>query len=694
MKTILAEKPSVAFSIASIVGASQKKEGYMEGNGYRVTWAIGHLVGLSMPLAYGHEKWSLDYLPIIPNPFKLHVSSAIGPNKQFQTIKTLFHESTEIIVATDAGREGELIFRYIHTLANTPSNIPIKRLWISDLTDATIKKGLRDLRPAADFDRLYFAAKARSEADWLVGINFTQGFTLASGKNKALSIGRVQTATLKLIVQRYLDDQRFRSTSFYVPMLSLENGEVSLKLSSEDKFEQKELAEHILLNVKGTLSPKITREDTLSSEKPPVLYDLTTLQRTVNKVYGYTAQQTLDMVQVLYEKHKVVSYPRTDSQYLANAQEKDVATVFDTLEGFSINGVVTDTLKKDIAIEGNPVFNDKKVSDHHAIIPTGRSIDLSILKENERNVFLMIVQRFFQTFLPLCKKANRKLFFELNGHTFSASSTQIVELGWRILSPNDDTGNVLPELRQGTQLKIIDIEIHEGKTKPKPLFSDSSLLGAMETAGKLVSDPKIREGLKDRGLGTPATRAAIIETLIKREYVLRNKTKLIPTDMGCGLIDALGDLDICSPGFTGEWEYKLKQIERNELSYADFMLDIGSYVKRTFPSLLESASKVSQIKTPDEISKSFSYGKCPKCKQGEIRKGKKGAYCSNWNQEPKCDFSIWSVVANKKLTDIQITDLLVKRETRKLKGFKSKQGKSFDAQLVLDKDFKVKFSFD
>ncbi|WP_375334493.1 DNA topoisomerase [Flagellimonas sp. C4] len=650
----------------------------------------------TMPEAYGFEKWSLDHLPIMPNPFKLQVTNQPHIQKQFNVVKTLFQLSRQIIVATDAGREGELIYRYIHQLVQPPKHVPIKRLWVSDMTETTIKKGLAELRPIAEFDRLYHAAKARSEADWLVGINFTQGYTLASKKSKALSIGRVQTATLRLIVDRFKENKEFKPSPFYVPKITLEDSSVPFELLCEHKFKDRGEAQKIVEGQQGKTSPEIVREDKTNNEAPPLPYDLTTLQRTANKVYKYTAQQTLDVVQALYEKHKALTYPRTDSQYLATNQKEDVSKIFKGLQNFKIQAVQTQDLQAECIanIAENPVFNNGKITDHHAIIPTGTAIDLDSLNEAERNIFLMVVQRFFQSFLSPCTKANRKLFTVLNGYQFSASSNQVIKKGWRVLSLEPQKEIALPEIEMGEKRTIVETAVHEGMTKPLPLFSDSSLLGIMETAGKLVKEKSLRESLKERGLGTPATRASIIETLIKREYITRKSAKLIPTQIGTALIDSIRELSICSPELTGEWEYKLKQLERNEIRYEDFIGQIREFVKTTFPEVVESAKKIADIQTPEEKARNLSLGKCPKCQAGEVRKGKKSYYCSNWNQDPKCDFTIWITSFNKRLNDTIVKALIVKGTTKKLKGFKSKGGKTYQAKLMLDENKKLKLSFE
>ncbi|WP_421805744.1 DNA topoisomerase III [Flagellimonas sp.] len=696
MKTILAEKPSVAKVIASLVGASNRKDGFFEGNGYQVTWAIGHLVGLSMPDAYGYENWSLDHLPIIPEPFQLEVTNDPSIKKQFKIVKALFHDTDEIIVATDAAREGELIFRYINTLANTPKNIPIKRAWFSSATDEGIQKALAELRSITDYDRLYFAAKARSEADWLVGINFTQGYTLASKKSKALSIGRVQTPTLKLVVDRFNENKGFTSRPFFVPKILLEDKNTPLELSCEEKFGKKEAAEQLLLGLEGTLSPEIVREDKTTSEKPPLPYDLTALQRDGNRLYRLTAKQTLDITQALYEKHKLVTYPRTDSEYLPQVMDQEVAQVFKKLSGVDINGISTESLKQTALknIPGNEVFNDKKIEDHHGIIPTGINTDLQNLTEDERNVYLLIVKRFYQCFLDECTKDIRRLSLSLQDHVFSATQTQISSVGWRILSPEPEKDAPLPTTEAGERRTILETVVHEGATKPKPLFTDSSLIGLMQTAGKMVSEKQTRDALKEKGLGASSTRAAIIETLIQRGYMVREKSKLIPTELGIGLIASLGELSLCSPEMTGEWEYRLRLVERNELSYESFMHEIKAYVRTMLPKVVKAAQEVVDVRTPEERARNFSLGNCPKCGNGEIRKGKKSYYCSNWNQEPKCDFTIWNTSFNKKLNDSIVTTLITKGSTKKLKGFKSKTGKPYEAKLILDENKRLKLSFD
>ncbi|TXN37731.1 DNA topoisomerase III [Flagellimonas hymeniacidonis] len=695
MKVILAEKPSVARTIASVVGASTRKDGYFEGNDYQVTWAIGHLVGLSMPKAYGYEKWSLNHLPIIPQPFKLEIIEDPSIKKQFKVIESLFKNCKEIIVATDAGREGELIYRYIHLLAIPAENVTIKRLWISDLTDNTIRKGLEQLRPIAEFDLLYHAARARSEADWLVGINFTQGYTLASGKGKPLSIGRVQTATLRLIVDRYSEHTSFQSTAFFIPKITLEDPNKPFVLSCEEKYKDRASAELLLNDLKDSMSAPIESTNKVSREKAPLLYDLTTLQRTANKVYKYTAKQTLDTAQALYERHKLVTYPRTDSQYLTVIQKPEIIKTFEKMDTISIREITTDSLKETCikGVTDNPVFNNGKVTDHHAIIPTGKTGRLDDLSEVEKNLYLMIVQRFYQSFLPDCEKTTRRLQTIIGEQFFNTSSKQTLKIGWRVLSPEGEPEAMLPTLQPKECRTILETVIHEGMTKPKPIYTESSLLGSMETAGQFVQDKSLREGLKERGLGTPATRAAIIETLIKREYIIRAKGKLLPTEIGAGLINSIKELSVCSPELTGDWEFKLKQVERGDLAYEEFMSEIRSYVNITFPKLLESAQMVKELQTSEEKERDFSFGSCPKCSGGEIRKGKKSAYCTNWNADPKCNFTIWLSSFGKKLTDTQVSNLIHKRETSKLKGFKSKAGKPFSAQLVLDSEFKVKLLF-
>lgn len=695
MKTIIAEKPSVARDIANVVGATQRKDGYLEGNNFRVTWAIGHLVGLSMPKAYGYEKWELNNLPIIPNPFKLEVTEDPGIRKQFKIIKELFSKADQIIVATDAGREGELIFRYIYQLSKPSKNIAIKRLWISDLTEKTIKKGLQNLKPIADYDNLYYSGKARSQADWLVGINFTQAFTVASKKNKPLSIGRVQTATLSLIVNRYIENTEFKSIPFYVPKIILEHQSLKFAMNSEVKYENQNHANHFIENLKGTTTPPIEVINKETSEKPPVLYDLTTLQREANKMYGLTAQQTLDVAQSLYEKHKATTYPRTDSQYLATNQKDDVKEVFDAVSGFKIQDIELNTLKDSCIanVDGNSIFNDKKISDHHAIIPTAITINLNSLSDTEKQIYLLVVARFYEAFLNPCLKHITTFNTIIKEVVFTASETKIKNKGWRILLPEKKSSIMLPDLPTGLTKTILDCQIAEGQTKPKALFTENSLLAMMETAGKLVIDKELRNSLKDKGLGTSATRASIIETLIKRQYIFREKGKLIPTEIAVELIKALDHLSICSAELTGTFESKLNSIEKGNYQYETFMNEMGSYVKDLLPEIIQSGNTISKIQTLDEKKDDFNFGNCPKCNKGIIKKGKKSTYCSNWNEDPKCDFTIWLTKSEKKLSDSHIKQLISKGHTKEIKGFKSKAGKSFGASLKLDNNYKVIFDF-
>lgn len=692
---ILAEKPSVARDIAKIVGATQKKDGFLEGGNYKVTWAIGHLVGLAMPKSYGYENWDLSQLPIIPKPFKLEVTPDPGIRKQFKVIKELFSVSDQIIVATDAGREGELIFRYIYQIAKPSNSVEVKRLWISDLTEKTIKKGLQDLKPISHYDNLYYSGKARSEADWLVGINFTQAFTVASKKRKALSIGRVQTATLRIIVDRYVENSTFKKVLYYVPKITLSHNSPDFKMVSEEKYESKDVANQFLEGLKGTTTPPIKVNNKRISETPPVLYDLTTLQREANKMYGNTAKQTLDIAQSLYEKHKATTYPRTDSQHLADNQKEDVYEVFNAISDINIRAIELNDIK-DVCLKnipGSKVFNDSKVSDHHAIIPTTERIDIKNLNEKELQIYFMIVARFYQAFLDPCIKHTRSFNTVIKEVPFSSSTTEIINKGWRCLLPEKKEIEMLPDLADGAHKLIIHCQVDEGETKPKALFTENTLLAMMETAGKLVNHKALRETLKDKGLGTSATRAGIIETLIKRQYVLREKGKLIPTEIAIELIKAISHLSICSPELTGSIESKLNQIEKGTYNYSSFTEDMNAYVNELLPEIIKSGNDISKISTPGEKLKNVSFGSCPKCKNGEVRKGKKSTYCSNWNGDPKCDFGIWLNISGKSLSDTQIKELITKGSLNKIKGFKSKAGKNFEAGLKLDEAFKVNFVF-
>ena len=520
MKVILAEKPSVAREIASVLNATSKKDGYIEGNGYAVTWAFGHLVGLANPDEYSSDlkSWSMKTLPFIPSEFKLALNKSTGVAKQFNTIKNLFQAADEIISGVDSGREGELIFRYIYDLTGV-KNIPIKRLWISSLTNSAIKAGFNDLRSADEYNNLALAARARSESDWVVGLNATRAYTVNYSNNTGvLSVGRVQTPVLAMIVNRDIEIENFSPEPYWE--LTSKYRDVIFKYT-EGRLDKEEGANALRDKIVGELMTIVEIERKDKSEKPPQLYDLTTLQRQMNSSYSYSATKTLSLLQSLYEK-KFVTYPRTDSRYLTDDIYPECESILQKLSSLhtGISKLNLSTLRKE-----KSVFNDSKVADHHAVIPTG--IVPQGLSSEEQNIFNAILLRFIVVFYPDCKKGMTTIKGEVTEIKFEAKGVSIMISGWRELeSPGKET--TLPVFNKGETGPQIPL-VTKSLTKPPQQFSEASLLGAMETAGKDISEPALKEAMKERGLGTPATRANVIETLLKREYLVRSKKHLLST---------------------------------------------------------------------------------------------------------------------------------------------------------------------
>lgn len=691
MKTIIAEKPSVAREIARVVDARKREEGYFTGNGYAVTWAFGHLVQLALPEAYGIKGFNRDALPVIPEAFKLVARAEktekgckpdSGVLKQIDIIRRLFEESERIIVATDAGREGELIFRYLYQYIDC--HTPFNRLWISSLTDKAIREGLNNLRNGADYDNLYLAARARSEADWLVGINGTQALSLAAGRG-TYSVGRVQTPTLAMVCARYWENRRFTPEAFWQLHLAVKGeGEEVVKFTSEEKWKDGEAANGLYKRIKETCKEvRITQvEHKQKTEEPPLLYDLTTLQKEANSRYGLTAEQTLAIAQKLYEA-KLITYPRTSSRYIPDDVFETIPKLLEKLQrdeqlGSHVSHI--DTLVHRSVDAG-------KVTDHHALLTTGLH-PIGIYKD-ELTVYRMIATRMVEAFSAPCVKevtTVRADVLTCDGEkccdtAFTVKGGVIRQSGWRDVCGDTDGDTILPDWKEGDVLSLSACSITEGKTKPKPLHTEATLLAAMETAGKEIEDDTLRQAIKDCGIGTPATRAAIIETLLKREYMVRVKKTLVPTEKGLALYSIVKDMDIANVEMTGRWEAELARIERGEKAAADFNTEIEAYTRRITADLLASEKLFRARET------TFA---CPKCGKGSMRFYAKVVKCDN----EACALPLFRQVAGKLLSDKEITDLLTEGRTAVLHGFKSKQGKSFDAALAFDEEFRVKFIFD
>ena len=682
MKTIIAEKPSVAREIARIVGATKREEGYFEGGGYAVTWAFGHLVQLAMPDGYGVREFVRDNLPVIPETFTLIPRQVktekgykpdSGVTTQIKVITSLFNKSEQIIVATDAGREGELIFRYLYHYIGCAT--PFVRLWISSLTDKAIRDGLRNLENGSKYDNLYLAAKARSESDWLVGINGTQALSIAAGHG-TYSVGRVQTPTLGMVCERYWENRRFTPEAFWQLHIAVDgNNDGTVKLSSSEKWKEKEPATALYNKVKEIGAATVTKaERKEKTEDTPLLYDLTTLQKEANAKHGFTAEQTLEIAQKLYEK-KLITYPRTGSRYIP----EDVFAEIPKLLAFI--GALPEWKGK-VQAKVQPTrrnVDGSKVTDHHALLVTGEK-PLFLSKE-DNTVYQMIAGRMIEAFSEKCVKDTTAVTAECAGVEFIVKGSVIRQAGWRAVYGEEDKEEIsIPDWQEGDTLTLKGCSITEGKTKPKPLHTDATLLSAMETAGKEIEDDALRQALKDCGIGTPATRAAIIETLFKRGYMERCKKSLVPTEKGLALYSVVKTMRIADVALTGEWEKELARIERGELSAETFRKEIEAYTREITSELL-SCDKL--------FSHKDSGCACPKCGTGRMQFYGKVVRCDN----AECGLPVFRLKANRTLSDDEIKDLLTDGHTKLLKGFKSKQGKSFDAIVAFDGEFNTTFVF-
>ena len=598
MKIVIAEKPSVARELAKVFGATTKRDGYIEGKGYSFTWAFGHLLQLAPPQEYGFIGWRRQHLPMLPKKFKLSVRKIKTKDgliedpsvrKQLDIIKKLFDEATEIIVATDAGREGELIFRYIYYYLKCKK--PFKRLWISSQTDEAIKEGFRNLKPGTDYDTLFNSAHCRSESDWLVGMNATQALSIAAGNRTVLSLGRVQTPTLAMICARYIESKNFVPKLFYQLSILLDKDGQQFKAMSVASFDKKEDAEALFEKIQdvnsgfplGALIKDV--ESKPRKEPPPLLHDLSSIQQEANKKKGYTADQTLSILQSLYEG-KLISYPRTGSRYIGDDVFAGIPKLIDQLKGHPDFGKSAEFLST-VPLNKRSV-NAKKVTDHHAILPTGEVP--YHLSSDKQAVYDMIVGRMLEAFHKECIKELTKITIE-SGSEFVANGTVIRAAGWRSVlnDPEEDSKSEeslsLPNVKKEELLPILEKALVEKQTKPKPLYNEASLLKALETSGKEIEDEELRYAMKDSGLGTPATRASIIETLITREYIRREKRNLVPSDKGLAVYEVVKDQMIAQAELTGQWEKRLEEI-RSGASVSEFKEEITTYTRTITEQLL------------------------------------------------------------------------------------------------------------
>ena len=680
---IITEKPSVARDIARIVGANTRQDGYLEGSGYMVTWAMGHLITLAMPEAYGFAAYKAEDLPIRPNPFQLIVRQVrkdkeYTPDpaalKQLKAIRGCFDRADRIIVATDAGREGELIFRYIYQHLNCHK--PFDRLWISSLTDKAIRDGLAHLKAGSAYDNLYHSAKARSEADWLVGINASRALSIA--RKGGYSLGRVQTPTLAMVCCRYIENRDFSSVPYCKLSVLTEKEGMSLKAVGCKDYENEALAQTALATLRSQSQLKVesvTRK--VGSTPPPLLYDLTALQKDANRRHGFSADKTLSIAQSLYEK-KITTYPRTGSRYISEDVFEEVPVL----------------LRKIGKTLSNPLnrhsVDNTKVTDHHAIIPTGETP--SGLSTDEATVYQMVSNRFVEAFSPDSEEERMQVLFTDGNSTFTWKACRQISLGWKTMQKelvtdaekkeNNDELFLpsLPGLTKGEILPLVSAEITEHKTKPKPLYTEATLLSAMENAGKEVEDAESKKAMAECGIGTPATRANIIETLILRDYIRRDKKAIIPTEKGLAVYEIVKDKKIANAEMTGSWELALAAIEAGKMPSDKFAQGINSYVGTICEELLSLSSE----------QKSYPVYRCPKCGQQSVGIYAKVAKC----RHETCGFHVFREVCGIHLSEDNIRDLISSGRTPILKGLTSKAGKKFNARLVLGEDYTTSFEFE
>ena len=685
---IIAEKPSVARDIARIVGADSKQDGYMEGNGYLVTWAMGHLIALAMPETYGFSAYKAEDLPIRPNPFQLVVRqvrkdkeyiSDPAALKQLKVIRSCFDKADRIIVATDAGREGELIFRWIY--AHLGCRKPFYRLWISSLTDKAIREGMANLKSGNHYDSLYYSAKARSEADWLVGINASRALSIA--RKGGYSLGRVQTPTLAMVCRRYIENRDFSSVPYWKLSALMEKEGLSLKAIGITDYESEASAQTALATLRSQSRLKVEsvarRVDEhgrikVTHTSPPLLYDLTALQKEANRRHGFSADKTLSIAQSLYEK-KITTYPRTGSRYISEDVFEEVPALL-----HKIGKPLSNPLNRHSV-------DNAKITDHHAIIPTGETP--SGLLADEAILYNMVVTRFIEAFSPDSEEERMQVLFTDGTNTFTWKACRQISLGWKAVQKevkSDDEEEeellaTLPNLTEGELLPLLNAEITEHKTKSKPLYTEATLLSAMENAGKEVEDAESKKAMAECGIGTPATRANIIETLILRDYIRRDKKAIIPTEKGLAVYEIVKDKKIANAEMTGSWELALAAIEAGQMPAEKFAKGINSYVGTICEELLALSP---------QVQKSYPTYRCPKCGQQSVGIYAKVAKCRNEG----CDFHVFREICGTLLTEDNIRDLITTGRTPVLNGLTSKADKKFNARLVLNEEYTTSFVFE
>ena len=707
MKVVLAEKPSVARDIARVLGCRTRADGYLTGNGYAVTWAFGHLVEIAEPAAMNPawaKPWRKEQLPMVPPRWRYEVSK--DGKKQFAVIKKLLNapDTAEIIAATDAGREGEHIFRLIYQRSG--SKKPVKRLWIRSLTDEAIREGFRSLEPSEAFDALGAAARSRAHADWLMGLNFTRAYTVHN--RQLCTVGRVQTPTLALLVNRHHEIRNFVPQTYYEVHAVLEPGFTAKYVGKDKKtrIDDKSLAVRVFEDIAGVPFAEVTSVETKDTRThAPALFDLLTLQKEANKRFGYTATATLQIAQSLYETHKLLSYPRTESRHLSRDIVPGLPAVIDAARhSFPEAAALAEARFPTLKLPKSYV-DDTKLTDHHAIIPTPRNPRGLHLSDKEQKIYRLVVARFLAIFLPALVKAETTALFAIGPHTFRAKGSVVKEPGWtRVHSAkpegkkrskatddsDDEKAQKLPPLEKGECCKKSSQSLETRVTKPPKPHTDASLLDAMKKAGASIDDEDLAATMKRCGLGTPATRAAIIERLLKTGYIERSKKELLPTGKGIDLVAQIEE-ELRDPALTAQWEQRLKDIEEGKLAAEAFEADIVTHLKSLLPKVFAAVPLAGLAGLAG--AQAVGLGTCPLCQEGIVRETPKAYGCSRWREG--CSFTIWKRIAGKTITSTQARQLLARKKTRKLKGFKSrKTGKKFDAALALDESSKVRFVYE
>ena len=687
MKIVIAEKPSVAREIARHLGAEEKREGYLTGNGYFVTWAYGHLVALGMPEDYGCSGFQKSSLPILPNPFiltvrkvkkdKVYSTDALA-SRQLKLIKYLLDRSESIIVATDAGREGELIFRYIYEYLKC--KLPFERLWISSLTEKAIKRGFENLTTGSDFDGLYLAGQSRSRADWLVGINASQALSVAVG-NGVFSLGRVQTPTLALICRRYFDNANFSVQQYWQIQISHTKEFIDFKSLSIDKWQDKKLVENIVKAIQRSngIAMVTAIEIKNITDQPPLLFDLTGLQKEANKKLNLTAEETLNIAQSLYEK-KFITYPRTGSKYISEDIWTELPNLIRAMQDVEVFKKAVNKIKWGCL--NKRIVNDLRVTDHHGLLITGKIPTALEAKENA--VYNMIAFRLLESISQVCTKEITDITLQALHYDFAAKGCVILEPGWRSIKGNftdNDTDLIqeLPKLQKGDELKIKDISALQKETRPPSLYTEAGLLSAMEMAGKEIDNEEERKVMQNVGIGTPATRGAMIETLFSRGYIQRENKSLMPTSKGLHVYELVKDKKIADVALTAEWELTLQKIESNEINAEVFQNEIEIYATTITSELLQAAA---QQESPQTLI-------CPKCKKQELLVRDKIIKC----KDEVCHWVQFRNICGIQLSLVDLEALISTGKTGLLKGMISKSGKKFDAFIVMNENGETSFVF-